>query len=135
MKKAQAFATFKILIGAVFATALLVMVYMIVATISYPISGFESTKTIIIQAYRAPGLCFARENVLFAEGEEFTEQGLKEAIGVALQSVTVQKKAPNMEEISDGHYKVESDLNIPVSATCDAFGDCEVYFYSTDCSP
>ena len=131
MEKAQAFATFKILIGAVFATTLLIMVYMIVATINYPISGFESTKEVIIQAYRAPGLCFARENVMFAEGEELTEQNLEDAVGT---SVDIVKSAPNMEKISDGHYRVELDLTIPVSATCDASGDCDVYFYSTDCS-
>lgn len=131
MNKGQAFATFKILIGAVFATALLVMVYMIIATISYPISGFESTKEVIIQAYRAPELCFARENVLFTKGEEFTEQSLERAVGT---SVDIKKPAPNMEKISDGHYRVESDLNIPVSAKCDASGDCDVYFFSTDCS-
>ena len=130
MEKAQAFATFKILIGAVFATALLIMVYMIVATINYPISGFESTKEVIIQAYRAPGLCFARENVMFAEGEGFTEQSLGEAVGT---SVNIRKSAPNMG-LSGDRYTVESDLNIPISAKCDASGDCDVYFYSTDCS-
>lgn len=130
MEKAQAFATFKILIGAVFATALLIMVYMIVETINYPISGFESTKEVIIQAYRAPGLCFARENVMFAEGEGFTEQSLGEAVGT---SVNIKKSAPNMA-VSGDSYTVESDLNIPVSAKCDPSGDCDVYFYSIDCS-
>jgi len=110
------------------------MVYMIVSTISYPISGFDSTKSIIIQAYRAPELCFARESVLFVEGEELLADNFKQVIGVGINSINIEKHAPSMEEISaKKHYRVESDLNIPVSAKCSVDGDCEVYFYSTDC--
>ena len=70
MQRGQAFTVFRILIGAVFAIGLLYLTYTLVSHFSYPYPGFDTTRGLVLQAQKGPpGKCFARETVIFYEGE------------------------------------------------------------------
>ena len=129
LMRGQAFTTFKILIGAVFAVALLTIIYYIVPAYQYPYSGVEETRNLVIQAYRAPGKCFTREKIQFKQGEAFT-QGAFDPITVKFESTNIVQ-----EKISCSltYCTVKQKITAPVSVNCTT-NECKVCFGFPNCS-
>lgn len=119
--KGQAFTVFKMLIGAVFAVGLLLIVYAVVGGMNYPLSGVGETKNLLLQASRAPGLCFERSIIPFTKDEGFTDAALGFAGRLDLQSGAGI-------ECGVSSCTVKNDIEVPVSAKCVAGSDCYVCF-------
>jgi hypothetical protein len=121
--KGQAFAVFKMMIGAVFAVGLLVLIYAAVSGLNYPISGIDETKNLLLQAVRANDLCFERELLRFTEGESFGA----EVFGFS--SIDFDSSA--VADIDcNARCEVTADSEIPVSAECTSGQDCTIWFGS-----
>ncbi len=127
--KGQAFDTFKVLIGAVFAIILLVMVYAIVSGYSSPIDGMETTKEVVLGAFNAPGECISANAADFSAEEELSSESFSMPVTL-YQATTPVSCSPDRCVFND-------KIRIAVSARCSFDGTqtaCEVYLGSRDCT-
>ena len=128
--RGQAFSIFKILMGAVFAVALLVIVYTTVSQYVFPYTGYEITKDIVLQATKSPGDCFSRDEVAFKRDEILVEN-------LAFKEIDVNFDTSGVSTVFDcpaGECTVKHDINTPVSVLCSTPKKCTVYFVSKTCS-
>jgi hypothetical protein len=117
--KGQAFSTFKILIGAVFATALLVIIYTVVTQIAPPYSGYEATRDLLLQAQKAPGLCFSKSSVAFVEGEDLSGFGVT--------------NIPNSPFNSGPTIIKAGTLPVSIKCTSQSASDCTIWINKPIC--
>jgi len=127
--KGQAFSTFKILIGAVFAVALLVIVYNLIYV--SPIHGTDTLKDLVKSASNAPGQCFWRETADFNGGEMIVSDMFLPIKADCLLSRKAQA-CPSCTSCCSSCSIVQK-IRMPVSAKCDASG-CTVYLGTATCS-
>lgn len=131
--KGQAFSTFKILIGAVFATMLLAIVYF-VSVSKPPIPSTEMVLDLVKQATNAPDICFSREDVNFVKGESFlTNAAVFSSYSLTCFSSTYAPiSCPTCDRCT-----VNRDIKTAVSAKCVPSSpvscDVHVYFGSPEC--
>ena len=126
--RGQAFSTFRILIGAVFAVALLSIVYYVVSSYNIPILGIETVRDVITQAKNAPDQCFLRNFVEFNAGDIVSAGSFSPFI------VCLKSSYPPIQ-CSCSSCRIEQKVKISVSAKCSSVtGNCDVYFASEDCS-
>jgi hypothetical protein len=128
--RGQAFDTFKILIGAVFAIVLLVMVYSIVSGYSSPIDGMETTKKVVLAAFNAPGECISANAADFSAEEELSSASFSTPVTLHSATTPVDCSPPDRCVFS-------SKVRIAVSAKCSFDGTqtiCDVYLGSRDCT-
>jgi len=123
--KGQAFSVFKILIGAVFAVAMLSIIYSIVSSYSSPIPGIQTISDLIKQANNAPEQCFSRPHAQFNMNDNIDKDSFLPAI-VALHSTE------SAVDCGSGSCKVAQTTDIPVSVKC-SLSQCDIYFASSTC--
>jgi len=126
MKKAQSGDVVMMLIGGVFAVALLIVIYGVIAAIEPPISGFETLQDLSKQAYKAQGLCFSRQAVPFHDGEVVM-------LDKFIPDLTFEAKG-NLNAFSPTSGVLIADIavSMPVSAKCIS-NNCKLYFGDTNC--
>ena len=137
--KGQAFSTFKILIGAVFAMVLLSIVYN-VATYKPPISSSVIIKGLVTQASNAQDVCFSRDAVDFVKGEVVTA----DAEAFSPTSVPCLSGRPPFSCVSCltssccKSCRIDMNIKSAISAKCvpTTSTTCDVYLYfgSVNCA-
>ena len=127
--RGQAFSTFKILIGAVFAVTLLAIVYNLIYV--SPISGIDTLKEMVKSASNAPGQCIFRESADFNGGEMIVSDMFLPVNANCLISKKPQA-CPSCTSCCSACSITQKSV-IPVSAMCDQSG-CTVYLGSKTCS-
>jgi len=127
--KGQAFSTFKILIGAIFAVTMLMIVYNLVYV--SPIPGVDTLKKVVKSASNAPGQCIGAESADFNGGEMIVSGMFLPANANCL----ISKKAQACPSCTSccSSCSIVQKIRMPVSAKCDA-GSCTVYFGTITCS-
>lgn len=130
MFKGQEMAVFKILIGAVFAVALLAIVYSTLANISCPYSAFDEARDLVLQASRAPGKCFQRESVCFEKGTVISAASLKENLP-GITSLTVGGSPAGL--CSGGRCVFDKKVTLPATAKCSSSSSCALKLNSVVC--
>lgn len=122
--KGQAYSVFKMLIGAVFALALLSIVYLIATQIGCPYSSFETVRELVLDASRAPGSCFERQSVCFEGGTVFTES----AFEANLPGMDISFH-PTSRGVSctSSTCEIKDKYTIPVCVECSSFSVCKIY--------
>lgn len=131
--KGQAFSVFKILLGAIFATLLLIMIYAILAGIVFPLNPAESIKNIALQASRAPGTCVAMSELQLKKGWylESSAETFKPIIIRCLYS-RHPEACPACSTSCCSRCEIKMDIKIPVSSMCDDSG-CAIFFGCNNC--
>ncbi|MEM0372787.1 MAG: hypothetical protein QXO69_03060 [archaeon] len=133
MFKGQEMAVFKILIGAVFAVALLAIVYSALTNVGCPYSAFDEVRNLVLQASRAPNKCFQRESVCFEKGTVISSVSLKEnLLGISSLSVS-SVSASSLVSCAGNQCIFEKKASIPVSAKCSSTVSCAVVINSLSC--
>lgn len=128
MKRGQEFTVFELLIGSVFAAALLAIVYAIATQMQYPESSHDIIANLLEQATRSPGDCFSREQV------SFTKDSIISAGEFTKFTTTINFNCPDQRVDCDGQARFEQDAIISVSAQCSRTGPgCSLFFGSADC--
>lgn len=122
MRKGQQFTIFKMLIGAVFAVALLVFIYATVTRIECPFTSFEITRDLVLQASKAPNNCFEREKVCFASGDIFSQAGFEQNT----PGIRISFLGARGITCSSSGCSFPDKFTMPVSVVCSSTGDCEV---------
>ena len=125
--KGQAFSTMKILMGAVFAVAMLAIVYYIIASYSPPITGIEILGDMIKQANNAPEKCFFRERLDFNKGDSIS------SVSFSPFNVNFHSNSP-LISCSSSSCTISDKVSVPVAIKCDTMSKCYVYFASSTCS-
>jgi len=132
----QAFSTFKILIGAIFAITLMAIVYHMTSQFSPPFSGVSLTKDLLTQASNAPDICFSRKTVDFEKGqaiwidaEYFSTLNLTCAVNRTGAVSCSIPNGPNCYKRCDFRQAV----SIPISAKC-SIGGCTIFFGTQNCA-
>jgi len=128
MKKAQSGDVVMMLIGGVFAVALLIVIYGVIGAIEPPISGFEVIMDVSKQAYKAQGLCFSRQAVPFHDSEVVM---LKD---ILIPDLTFKAKG-NLNAFSRIGTSLIAEVatSMPVSVKCNSETDCTLYFGDANC--
>ena len=129
MKKAQAFTTFKLLIGAVLAVALLFIVYS-VSQPETPFPGIQLIQETLTKASKAPEKCITREKVQFTKGEKINLESYSASHQVTL---TRPDAAAGLFDCNGPLCSVKETTTVPISAKCDKDGPCTVYLASAQC--
>lgn len=128
-------AVLKMLIGAVFAVALLAIVYSSLGNIGCPYSSFDEMKDIISQAARVDGKCFKKDLVCFDKNAVIDASALQKNLpGLAVNSVTA--RGSDITCTSD-RCVVDSKMSLPASAICGLSSgvvSCNLYINSATCS-
>ena len=124
--KGQAFSTFKILIGSVFAITLLAIVYFITSSYSSPISSADTLKDILVQATNAPGICFSRNMLEFNAGEVIRASSFS-----PIEIEGFYSMVPSAVSCVKWECSFNEKIKLSVSARCDP--NCRVYFGSETC--
>ncbi|MBS3060072.1 MAG: hypothetical protein J4432_01035 [DPANN group archaeon] len=113
--RGQAFSVFKILIGAVFATAMLIIVYNVVESIEFPYQSAEAIRDMVINANQGRDLCFSRTELIFTDGERY-QGNLSTPIAITYRGA---------ERLQDGAIKctgtsctILRDSKLKISALC-----------------
>ena len=129
--KGQAFSTFKILIGSVFAVVMLGIVYYAVSTYSPPMSGLDLMGDMVKQATNAPGNCFSRHSAEFTAGETISAD--------SFLPLNINHFYDRNQAISclTRECSIIADTKTPMSAVCSISSSeiqCDVYLGSDTCS-
>ena len=128
MMRGQEMAVFKLLIGAVFAVALLTIIHSAVSNIGCPYSSFEEVRSLVLQASKAPGKCFNRETVCFNDGSIIERKSLEANLpGISIYSITGIAKGLKCQS---NYCTFEAKLNIPIKAECSQPDYCRVVLNS-----
>jgi len=127
MKKGQSGDVFTMLVGSVFAMALLLVIYSVVSGFEAPLSGLEVTKSLAKQAYESKDLCFERKIVPFHKGEVISLDKLVTGVvfDIAIHSIAFEQNGNN--------YITKTDVNAALSAKCTSPTSCYLYFGSKNC--
>jgi hypothetical protein len=129
--KGQAFSTFKILIGSVFAVVMLAIVYFAVSTYAPPISGMDLMGDLVKQATNAPENCFSRQNAEFNSGETIEANSFLPLIIKEFHSSN-----PGVIDCGSSSCDINENIKIAVSSIChvnEADIECDVYLGSNSC--
>ena len=127
--RGQAFSTFKILLGSVFAVVMLGIVYQVVSSYNPPISGMDLLDDLLVQATNAPGECFSRYNAEFNSGATINPDSFYPSSVNDIDSGTPAIECPDS-------CTVYSKVKIPISAKCEVSGadiSCDVFLGSSNC--
>jgi len=124
--KGQASSVFRIMIGATFAVALLIIIYSATSGIRYPYSGLDSCRDVVLEAQKGPGKCFAREKVSFSKEEQVMRQDF--GADVVFRS-TAFFSCPT----SSGCVSKQT-ATAQISAKCTSTTQCTLYLGDGDCS-
>ncbi len=116
----------KILIGAVFAVAMLSIVYYIVATYTPPLTGIETVGDMIKQANNAPGKCFSRDRVDFSKDDSIDARSFSPSI------VQLHYASPAISCAGADRCTITSKISVPVAVEC-SISACDVYLASSAC--
>ena len=137
--KGQAFAVMKMAIGAVFAVALLTLIYFLTQNINPPTTAYLESSHMITEALNAKGQCIGRTIVTYKENEVLTPSVYIAAS--KLDSVTVN--APLHLIGASGAFKyyngdccsVRDSAKLPLSVKCDltAAKNCNIYLGVPNC--
>ncbi|MFH0986425.1 MAG: hypothetical protein V1911_00080 [Candidatus Micrarchaeota archaeon] len=126
--KGQAFSVLKLALAAAFAVTLLIIINQLVSGIDCPYSGFESVRTLTIDAMRVPGKCFNYETVCFNEEQIVNSLGLKTSIP-GIDEIDLQCVGIHCTPGANGEVQFVVDTRVPVSAECpDDSSNCVVTF-------
>lgn len=124
--KGQAFSTMKILMGAVFAVAMLAIVYHIISTYTPPLTGIETVGDMIKQANNAPGKCFSRDRVDFSKDDSIDARSFSPSI------VQMHSASPVISCVGTDRCTITSKVSVPVAVGC-SISACDVYLASSAC--
>ena len=127
MKKGQSSDVFTMLIGSVFAVAMLLLIYSAVQSIEPPFSSFEVMKDIAQKAYKNKDLCFGQK-VPFVKGEVLLIDKI-----VVSQDFQILHNAEFLEKFDVKTYRTITTVRAPVSMICDINENCNIYFKSGNC--
>lgn len=131
--KGQIGTIFKILVGAVFAMAMLGIIYSYINSVSYPGSGIETIKTAISDAKSAKGECIVRKSVKLTSGTQISASTLGiDSLELKGGIVGNQGTESPIYEIGDS-FKVNKDLTIPMAFKCSPASPCIIYFNKMGC--
>lgn len=135
MKRGQEFTTFKLVIAAAFAMAMLGIIMGVVSYIqsqAFSSSAFGTTLSLLRDAMNGPGKCFFRERVVFFRGDEFGESSLKrsglESIDVAMNSTVSAINCAGGKSCA-----AAEQVSVPAVAKCDAAAKCGIWYGRDGC--
>ena len=132
--KGQSSTVMIMLVGSVFAVALLILVFTFLGGIEPPFHGFKLTQDLVLQASKdKTGLCFGWDKVPFQEGEAMAVSNFLKGA----DSITAETHS-GLIKCSSTSCEVISDVQTAVSASCtyDAgFLRCKIFFGSKNCTP
>lgn len=119
--KGQAFTVFKMLIGAAFAAALLVIVYGSIHGIGCSSYAVDNMLTLTKQAVNMPGSCFENQ-ICFDKGTVFKQDFFVSSLNLNSMSISSDVK----HVCQSGNCNFGFKANLPVSVSCSSGLDCQL---------
>ena len=120
--RGQAFTVFKMLIGGVFAMAMLMLIYQAVGNVSCPTYAFDEILDLSVQASRMPGGCFEKR-VCFDKGTILSSSAFTK--NSVLNSVSFDTS--NDFCSSSSKCVLDYKVNLYVKVKCSTTSSCKVF--------
>ncbi len=120
MKRGQAGTVFKMMVGAAFAVAFLVVILHSSEKIKCPTYCATDIKELTVQALNMPGSCFEK-TVCFDKGAVLNEAYFKKALDLNYFKINSNL---NTLHCSFGSCQFDFKANLPVSVKCSSTSSC-----------